>query len=110
MSTNKIVLRETDEIMADYQPTYQPFWPILLGKSKSYPEIVGKLNFKRMEAVGNIRGQHYNPKDTHVHQISAVEKSKTFKKYFFAAQFVQSTLQDREQNEEVSRIITQHLS
>jgi hypothetical protein len=101
MSTNKIVLRDTDQIMADYQPTYQPFWPILLGKSQSYPEIVGKLNFKRLEAVGNIRNQHYNPKDTHIHQISVVEKTKVFKKYFLASQFVQSTLQDRDQNEDV---------
>lgn len=101
MSTNKLVLRTTDEVMADYQPSYQPFWPILLGKSQSYPEIVGKNTFKRLEAVGNIRNQHYNPKDTHIHQISAVEKSKIFKKYFLASQFVQSTLQDREQNEDV---------
>lgn len=101
MSTNKIVLRSTDEVMADYVPTYQPFWQTLLGKSKAYPEVVGKLNFKRLEAVGSIRNQGYNPKDSHIHQISAVEKSKTFKKYFLASQFVQSTLQDREQNEDV---------
>lgn len=101
MSTNKIVLRETDEIMADYVPSYQPFWPILLGKSRAYPEVVGKINFKRLEAVGDIRAKHYNPKDTHVHQIAAVEKNKVYKKYFFAAQFTQSTLQDREQNEDV---------
>ena len=101
MSTNKVVLREVDQIMADYQPTYQPFWPVLLGKSQSYPEVVGKVNFKRLEAVGNIRNQHYNPKDTHIHQISVVEKTKIFKKYFLASQFVQSTLQDRDQNEDV---------
>jgi len=101
MSTNKIVLRSTDEVMADYTPTYTPFWQILLGKSKAYPEVVGKLNFKRLEAVGNIRNQKFSPKDTHVHQINAVEKSKTFKKYFLASQYVQSTLQDREQNEDV---------
>lgn len=103
MSTNKIVLRTTDEIMADYVPTYQPFYPVLLGKSQSYPEQVGKINFKRLEAVGNIRNQHYNPKDTHMHQISVVEKQKIFKKYFLASQFVQSTLQDRNQNEDVVR-------
>lgn len=101
MSTNKIVLRDVDEIMADYVPTYQPLWPLLLGKSQSYPEEVGKLNFKRLEAVGNIRNQHYNPKDTHVHQISVVQKTKQFKKYFLASQYVQSTLQDRAQNEDV---------
>lgn len=101
MSTNKIVLRSSDEIMADYVPTYQPFWPILLGKSQAYPEEVGKINFKRLEAIGNIRNQHYNPKDTHIHQISVVEKLKVFKKYFLASQYVQSTLQDRSQNEDV---------
>lgn len=101
MSTNKLVLRSADEVMAGYQPTYQPFWPVLLGKSQSYPEEVGKLNFKRLEAIGNIRNQHYNPKDTHIHQISVVEKAKTFKKYFLASQYVQSTLQDRSQNEGV---------
>jgi hypothetical protein len=103
MSTNKVVLRDVDQIMADYVPTYQPMYPLLLGKSQSYPEQVGKLNFKRLEAVGNIRNQHYNPTDTHMHQISVVEKSKTFKKYFFASQFVQSALQDTQQNEDVVR-------
>lgn len=101
MASNKIVLRDVDQIMADYVPTYQPLYPLLLGKSQSYPEEVGKLNFKRLEAVGNIRNQHYNPKDTHVHQINVVEKTKTFKKYFLASQFVQSSLQDRSQNEDV---------
>ena len=101
MGTNKVVLRDVDQIMADYTPTYQPIFPILLGKSQSYPEEVGKLNFKRLEAVGNIRNQHYNPKDTHIHQISVAEKTKTFKKYFLASQYVQSLLQDRSQNEDV---------
>lgn len=101
MGSNKIVLRDVDQIMADYVPTYQPFYPILLGKSQSYPDQVGKLNFKRLETVGNIRNQHVNPKDTNIHQIAVVEKSKTFKKYFLGSQFVQSSLQDQEQNEDV---------
>lgn len=101
MSTNKLAMRSVDQIMADYVPTYQPFFPILMGKSQAYPEEVGKLTFKRLEAVGKIRNQHYNPKDTHIHQISAVEKTKIFKKYFLASQYVQSTLQDAAQNEDV---------
>lgn len=101
MSSNKVVLRETNEIMADYKPSYQPFWPILLGNSKSHPEVVGKVNHKRMELVGNLRMQRYNPKDTHVHQLAAVEKTKSYKKYFLAGQLVQSTLQDREQIEDL---------
>lgn len=101
MGTNKNVLRTPEQVMADYQPSYVPFWPVLLGKSQSYPEEVGKLTFKRLEAVGNIRNQHYNPKDTHIHQIAVTEKSKIYKKYFLASQYVQSTLQDRSQNEDV---------
>jgi len=99
MSTNKIVLREPKEIMADYKPTYIPFWSIL--NVRAYPEVVGKMTFQRLEAVGNIRNQHYNPKDTHVHQINAIGKDKVFKKYFLASQYVQSTLQDTDQNEDV---------
>lgn len=103
MGTNKLVLREADEVMADYKPVYKPFWPVLLGNSVSYPEEVGKINFKRLEAIGDIRAKHFNPKDTHIHQIAVTEKTKTFKKYFFAAQFVQSILQDRAQNEDIVR-------
>jgi hypothetical protein len=105
MSTNKVVLRTVEEVMAGYVPTYIPFWPLLLtnAKAKAYPDQVGKLTFKRLEAVGDIRLKKYSPKDTHVHQIAAVEKSKIFKKYFDAAQFVQSTLQDTTQNEDIIR-------
>jgi hypothetical protein len=104
MSTNKVALRTPEEIMADYVPTFRPFWP-LLKKKVAYPEEVGKISFKRLEAVGNIRNQHYNPKDSHMHQINVVEKTKVFKKYFLASQYVQSTLQDRAQNEDVVKQI-----
>lgn len=99
--TNKIVLRTTDELMADYVPTYQPFYPILLGKSQSYAEEVGKLTFKRLEAIGDIRAKHITPKDTEIRQIAVTEKSKVFKKYFLANQYTQSQLQDSSQNEDV---------
>lgn len=102
MGTNKLVLRESNELMADFRPTYNSFMALFLGpNAKQYDNVVGVKNFKRMEAVGNIRNQKYNPKDTHVHQVVAVEKQKTFKPYFHASQFVQSTLQDRSQNEDV---------
>ncbi len=99
--TNKIVLRSVDEMMADYVPTYQPFYPILLGKSQSYAEEVGKITFKRLEAMGDIRTKHLTPKDTEIRQIAVTEKSKVFKKYFLANQYVQSQLQDSAQNEDV---------
>ena len=99
--TNKLVLRTVDELMADYVPTYQPFYPILLGKSQSYAEEVGKVTFKRLEAMGDLRTKHVTPKDTEIRQIAVTEKSKTFKKYFLANQYTQSQLQDSAQNEDV---------
>ena len=109
MSTNKVVLRSIDQIMADYVPTYQPIYPLFMGKSQSYAEEVGKINFKRLEAVGDIRQKHYNPKDTEMRQISVRESSKVFKKYFLANQFTQSALQDRVAVEDVIRqVLDEH--
>ncbi len=99
--TNKIVLRTVDELMADFQPIYNPIYPLFLGKSVSYPEEVGKLTFHRLEAMGDIRTKHVTPKDTEIRQISVTEKLKVFKKYFLANQFTQSQLQDVSQNEDV---------
>lgn len=101
MSTNKLVLRSTDQIMADYVPTYNPIFGMFLGKSQAYSEEVGKINFKRLEAVGDIRFKDVTPKDTEIRQVNVTEKTRTFKKYFKAIQFVQSQLQDQQQNEDV---------
>ncbi len=107
--TNKIVLRSVDEFMADYQPIYQPLYPLFLGKSQSYSEEVGKINFKRLEAVGDIRGRHITPKDTDIRQIAVIEKSKTFKKYFLANQFTQSAIQDQSRAEDVvKQVLDEH--
>lgn len=94
MSTNKLGLRTTEEFMSDYAPVYQPFYPLLLGKSQAYSEEVGKLNFNRVDTVGDIRAKHITPKDTEMKQVTAKESTKSFKKYFLANQFVQSSLQD----------------
>lgn len=99
--TNKIVLRSVDQLMADFQPVYNPIFGLFLGKSQGYAEEVGKLNFKRLEAMGDIRFKDLGPKDTEIRQISVTEKTKTFKKYFKAIQYVQSNLQDAAQNEDV---------
>lgn len=107
--TNKIVLRSVDEFMADYQPIYQPLYPLLLGNSQSYTSEVGKLNFKRMEAVSDIRAKHVTPKDTEMQQIGAKESSKSFKKYFLANQFVRSQLQDGQQDEDIiKQVLDEH--
>lgn len=109
MPTNKLVLKSVDEFMADYKPTYNPLYPLLLGNAQQYSQEVGLLNFKRLEAVGDIRTKHITPKDTDMKQIAVTEKSKTFKKYFMGNQFVQSLLQDASRNEDVVRqVLDEH--
>lgn len=109
MSTNKLVLKSVDQFMADYVPTYQPIYPLFLGKSQQYAEEVGQLSFKRLEAVGDIRAKHITPKDTDIRQIAVKEGSKVFKKYFLANQFTQSALQDQSQTDDVVRqVLDEH--
>jgi hypothetical protein len=107
--TNRLQLKDVDQFMADYVPTYNPLYPLLMGKAQEYAVEVGKLNFKRLEAVGDIRAKHVTPKDNVLEQIGVVEKSKTFKKYYLAKQFVQSNLQDQSQVEDVIRqVLDEH--
>lgn len=109
MSTNKLVMKSVDQFMGDYVPTYNPLYPLLLGNSLQYNEEVGQINFKRLEAVGDIRAKHITPKDTDIRQIAVKEGSKTFKKYFLANQFVQSNLQDSSRNESVvKQVLDEH--
>ncbi len=109
MATNKVVLRSVEEFMQGYQPVYQPIYPLFLGKSQAYSEEVGKIDFKRLEAVGDIRAKHITPKDTEIFQLGAKESSKTFKKYFMANQFIQSSMQDNQGFEDVvSQVLDEH--
>lgn len=109
MGTNKIVLRTIDEIMADYTPVYKPIYPLLLGKSQQYTEEVGKITFKRLETVGDVRAHHVLPKDTEIREVQVKENSKAFKKYFLANEFAQSALQDSAQVEDVIRqVLDEH--
>jgi hypothetical protein len=49
------------------------------------------------------------PKDTELHQISAKDQSKVFKKYFFASQYTQSELQDTQGIEDVvKQVLDEH--
>jgi hypothetical protein len=77
--TNRIELRTIQEFMQDYVPVYQPIYPLLLGKSQSYAEEVGRIDFKRAVTVGDIRAKHVTPKDTEIRQISVNEGTKCFK-------------------------------
>lgn len=99
--TNKIVLRTAEEFMSDYQPIYQPMYPLFMKNSQAYPQVVGELNFRRLTTIGDIRAKRITPKDTHIHQIQVADGKKTFKKYFAAAQFLQSKFQDQQGNEDV---------
>jgi hypothetical protein len=109
MATNKITLRAVEEFMSDYTPIYQPIYPLFLGKSQQYENEVGRLDFRRVEAVGDIRAKHITPKDTEIRQVSVMEGKKSFKKYFLANQFTISQVQDRQGIEEVvSQVLDEH--
>lgn len=110
MPTNKIALRSAEQFMTDYTPIYQPIYPIFLGgKSQQYAREVGELNFRRVTTVGDIRVKHITPKDTELKQVAAMEGQKTFKKYYMANQYVQSTFQSREGVEEViAQVLDEH--
>jgi hypothetical protein len=107
--TNKIQLRTIEEFMADYQPVYQPLYPLFLGKSQQYAEEVGINNFRRVTAVGDIRAKHITPKDTEIAQVSTNDSKKSFRKYFLANQYVQSSLQEAESVEDVQKqVLDEH--
>ncbi len=107
--TNKIVLRAIEQFMADYVPVYQPLYPLFLGKSQSYANEVGKIDFRRVETVGDIRAKHITPKDNEIKQIAVSEGKKVFKKYFLAKQYVNSTIQDQQGLEEiVAQVLDEH--
>jgi hypothetical protein len=109
MATNKVMLRTVEQFMADYKPIYTPLYTAFLGNSQAYSEEAGKVNFNRLEAVGDLRSKHITPKDTVIEQIAAVEKLKTFKKYFLGKQFIQSALQDNSRTEQViAQVLNEH--
>lgn len=101
MGTNKVALRTVEQIMADYRPVYVPLYTAFLANSQSYNQEVGKISFNRLEAVSDLRAKRVTPKDTVMHSIQAREALKTFKKYFEASEFAQSSLQDNSRTEQV---------
>lgn len=109
MSTNKIALRSVEEFMSDYVPVYQPIFPLFLGKSQQYAAEVAKREFRRINAVADIRLKHVTPKDTELKQIAVMEGKKAFKSYFLANQFTMSNFQDRQGVEEVvAQVLDEH--
>lgn len=107
--TNKIALRTVEEFMSDYVPVYNPLYPLFLGKSQAYPAEVAKRDFRRIQAVGDIRQKHITPKDTEMRQVAVMEGKKSYKAYFLANQFTVSQIQDRQGLEEVvSQVLDEH--
>jgi hypothetical protein len=109
MPTNKPVLKTVDQFMADYSPRYQPLYPLFMGNAQQWQADVGKINFRRVDAIGDIRAKHLTPKDTEIQQIAAGESYKTFKKHFLANQFVMSHMQDQQGVDQVvSQVLDEH--
>lgn len=109
MTTSKIGLRTIEQFMADYTPVYQPIYPLFMGKSQAYPQEVGKMDFRRVNTIGDIRTKHITPKDSELKLISVNEGTKTFKKYFLANQFRLSEFQDQQGvSDIVSQVLDEH--
>lgn len=109
MTTAKIALRTVEEFMSDYVPVYNPIYPLFLPKSQQYAAEVGKLDFRRVLTVGDIRAKHLTPKDSEMRQIAVMDGKKSFKKYFLGNQFVISSVQNREGLDEVvAQVLDEH--
>lgn len=66
---------------------------------------VGQANFKEITTVGDIRAKRVTPKDTVMKQVNAKEDVFSFKKYFFANQYVTSQLQNAEGAADVAAMV-----
>lgn len=107
--TNKISLRSVEQFMSDYVPVYNPLYPLFLRKSQQYAAEVGKLDFRRVQTVGDIRAKHITPKDSEMKQVAVMDGKKSFKKYFLANQHVTSQVQDQEGLDEViAQVLDEH--
>lgn len=107
--TNKLAMRTVEQFIVDYKPNYAPIMALFLGNSLQYEATVGSIDFKRAEAIGDIRAKMHGPKDTTIHQIISKDGKKTFKRYFFGAQYIQSLLQTTEGYEDVlAQVLDEH--
>lgn len=103
--TNKIVLPTAEEFMGGYIPTYAAIYGVFLGNSFGHNVEVGQANFKEMTTVGDIRAKRITPKDNVIKQVNAKEDVFSFKKYFFANQYLTSSLQGSEGAADVAAMV-----
>lgn len=94
MATNKLIVNSTEEFMAAYRPKYNPLYGLLLARSKQYPLEMGSVKMTKSTAVGDIRAKRITPKDNILSQITVSSGSKSFKKYAFGNQYIQSEFQE----------------
>ncbi len=86
-----------------------PKWPASQPKPSAAAVEAAQREFRRVNAVGDIRTKRITPKDNEIKQISVIEGKKTFKSYFFANQFTQSQFQDRQGIEDVTtQVLDEH--
>jgi len=107
--TNKTGVQTISEFKAGYTPRYAPLYPLLLPRSRQHVAEVGEQNFKQATTVGDIRARRFNPKDTELKQVAVGQGSKAFKKYFFANQYIISTMQSQEGTSDVvAQVLDEH--
>lgn len=95
--------------MSGYTPSYASVYSLFLPRSRSFAEEVGEITHRRVDTVGDIRGQIITPKDTEIKQLAVGEAKKTFRKYFRAIQFQLSHLQKQEGTDDViAQVLEEH--
>jgi len=104
MNTNNLVLKEVDQYMADYAPAYTALMPAFMRTSQSYAAEVGKINFKRVSVIGDIRSKVIDPKDTAIKLLKVGQDRKSFNKYFLGSKFTSSELQSSDEIEEAIKM------
>lgn len=109
MQTGHIALKTAEQFMEDYVGVYQPLMPLFLDNAQAYELKVGEMNFKRIQAIGDIRGKHVTPKDTVLEQILTKDSKRTFKKYPIMNQYRVSNFQDADGvNDVVKQVLDEY--
>lgn len=87
--TNKPILRSSEEFASNYTPVYPAVYPMFLSgaHSKPYERIEGTQNVKGVEAIGDMLAKKFSSKDTLIHQLHGKDKTFTFDKNFWLAEY-----------------------
>lgn len=88
-ATNKPILRTAEEFAGEYSPVYGPVYPMFLAGSqaKAYERVEGTQTVKGVEAIGDMIAKKFSSKDTLMHQLHGKEKTFSFDKNFYLAEY-----------------------